>query len=70
LNTAATLLANAPASYVPDELDAVGQVVTKDALRQLVHRYRLYLREMAGRYLASFNGYKKGRGYRKNAHCQ
>lgn len=51
LNTAATLVANAPAGYFTDELDAVVQVATKDALRQLVQKNRLYRGELAGRYL-------------------
>lgn len=51
LNTAATLVANAPAGYFTDELDAVVHVATKDALRHLVQRDRLCRREMAGRYL-------------------
>jgi hypothetical protein len=55
LNTAATLVTNAPAGYYTDELDAVVHVPTKDALRQLVQRNRLYRREMAGRYLYCAN---------------
>jgi len=55
LNTAATLVTNAPAGYFTDELDAVVQVATKDALRHLVQRDRLYRREMAGRYLYCAN---------------
>jgi hypothetical protein len=51
LNTAATLVTNAPAGYFTDELDAVVHVATKDALRHLVQRDQLYRREMAGRYL-------------------
>lgn len=51
LNTAATLVTNAPAGYFTDELDAVVHVATKDALRHLVQRDRLSRREMAGRYL-------------------
>jgi hypothetical protein len=51
LKTAETLVTNAPAGYFTDELDAVVHVATKDALRHLVQRDRLYRREMAGRYL-------------------
>jgi len=51
LNTAATLVTNAPAGCFTDELDTVVQVATKDALRHLVQRDQLYRREMAGRYL-------------------
>jgi len=51
LNTAATLVTSAPAGYFTDELDAVLQVATKDALRHLVQEDQLYRRELAGRYL-------------------
>ena len=51
LNTAATLVTNAPAGYFVDELDCVVQVATKDALRFLVQQARLDRRELAGRYL-------------------
>src|SRR6266478_9729113 len=51
LNTAAALVSNAPAGYFTDELDAVVQVATKDALRQLAQGGRLYRRELEGRYL-------------------
>lgn len=51
LDTAATLVANAPAGCVADELEAVVQVATKDALRQLEQQGRLYRREWEGRYL-------------------
>jgi hypothetical protein len=51
LNTAATLVTNAPAGYFTDELDAVVHVATKDALRQLVQADRLWRGELAGRYL-------------------
>ena len=51
LNTAATLVTDAPAGYFAHELDAVVHVATKDALRQLVQQDRLYRRELAGRYL-------------------
>lgn len=50
LNTAATLVTNAPAGYLTHELDAVVQVATKDALRQLVQREQLQRRELEGRY--------------------
>ena len=51
LNTAATLVTNAPAGYFTDELDAVVRVPTKDALRHLAQQDRLGRRELAGRYL-------------------
>lgn len=51
LDTAAGLVGNAPAGYFAHELDAVVQVATKDALRQLVGRRQLYRRELEGRYL-------------------
>jgi len=51
LNTAATLVTDAPAGYFTDELDAVVQVATKDALRHLVQQDRLYRGELADRYL-------------------
>lgn len=51
VNTAATLVTQAPAGYVTDELDALLQVTTKDALRHLVQQERLSRRELAGRYL-------------------
>src|SRR5437667_7127003 len=51
LNTAAALVSNAPAGYFTDELDAVVQVATKDALRQLAQRGRIYRRELEDRYL-------------------
>jgi len=51
LNTATALVTQAPAGYFTDELEAVVQVPTKDALRQLVQRGRLSRREWAGRYL-------------------
>ena len=51
LNTAATLVSHAPAGYFTDELDAVVQVATKDALRHLVQQDRLFRRELAGRHL-------------------
>ena len=50
LNTAATLVTNAAAGYFTHELDAVLHVATKDALRHLVERDRLYRGELAGRY--------------------
>ena len=51
INTAATLVTNAPAGYFTRELDAVVQVATKDVLRHLVQQERLCRRELAGRYL-------------------
>jgi len=51
LNVAAVLVSNASAGYFTDELDAVVQVPTKDALRQLAQRGRLDRRELEGRYL-------------------
>ena len=50
LNTAATLVTNAPAGYLTHELDAVVHVAAKDALRQLVQEERLARLELAGRY--------------------
>ena len=50
LNTAATLVTNASAGYFTHELDAVVQVATKDALRQLVQREQLQRRELEGLY--------------------
>ena len=55
LNTAATLVTNAPAGFFTDELDALVHVATKDALRHLVQRDRLCRREMADRYLYCAN---------------
>ncbi len=51
LDTAATLVGNAPAGYFTDELEAVVHVAAKDALRQLVQRGRLYRRQWEDRYL-------------------
>jgi hypothetical protein len=51
LDTAATLVTNAPAGYFTDELEAVVHVAAKDALRQLVQRDRLYRRQWEDRYL-------------------
>ncbi len=51
LETAATLVTNAPAGYFADELQAVVQVTVKDALRQLVKRGRLHRQKLEGRYL-------------------
>ncbi len=51
LNTAATLVSQAPAGCFADELEAVVQVAVKDPLRQLVQAGRLYRRELTGRYL-------------------
>src|SRR6266704_2915711 len=42
---------NAPAGCFTEELDALVQVATKDALRLLVQRERLYRRDWEGRYL-------------------
>jgi hypothetical protein len=50
LDTAATLVTNAPAGYFTDELEAVVHVAAKDALRQLVHRGRIDRRECQDRY--------------------
>lgn len=51
LETAATLVARAPAGYLAEELEAVVQVAVKDVLRPLVQAGRLQHRELAGRYL-------------------
>ena len=51
LDTAATLVTNAPAGCFTEELDALVQVATKDALRLLVQREQLYRRDWEGRYL-------------------
>lgn len=59
LNTAATLVTNAPAGSFTDELDSVVQVATKDALRHLVQQDRLSRRELAGRYL--YCAFERGR---------
>ena len=48
LDTAATLVTNAPAGYFTDELEAVVQVAAKDALRQLAQQGRLYRRDWRG----------------------
>ena len=40
LDTAAALVSQSPAGCFTDELDAVVQVATKDALRRLVHQHR------------------------------
>jgi hypothetical protein len=55
LDTAATLVTNAPAGYFTDELEGVVQVAAKDALRQLAQRGRLSRRECQGRYLYCAN---------------
>lgn len=55
LDTAATLVTNAPAGYFTHELEAVVHVAAKDALRQLVQQGRLYRREWEGRYLYCAN---------------
>jgi len=51
LNTAASLVTQAPAGYVVQELELVVQVAAKDALRQLTQAGRLSRREWEGRYL-------------------
>jgi hypothetical protein len=51
LNTAAALVTNAQAGYFTEELDAIVQVATKDALRQLAQRGQLYRRQLEDRYL-------------------
>ena len=51
LDTAQSLVTNAPAGYFTDELEAVVHVAAKDALRHLAQRDRLYRREWQGRYL-------------------
>jgi len=51
LDTAATLVSNAPAGCFTDELEAVVHVAAKDALRQLVQRGRLSRRDWEDRYL-------------------
>jgi hypothetical protein len=51
LDTAAVLVPRAPAGYLVEELDALVQVESKDALRQLAHAGRLHRTEWEGRYL-------------------
>ena len=51
LNTAATLVTNAPAGYFTNELDDVVQVATKDALRHLVARIGSTAGNWPARYL-------------------
>jgi len=51
LNTAASLVTQAPAGCRVEELEALVQVAVKDALRQLVQAGRLFRREWQGRYL-------------------
>ena len=51
LNTAEALVNQSPAGYQVPELEAVVQVVAKDALRQLVQAGRLFRRDWEGRYL-------------------
>jgi hypothetical protein len=51
LNTAASLVTQAPAGCLVEELEAVVRVAVKDALRQLAQAGRLYRREWEGRYL-------------------
>ena len=60
LDTAATLVSEAPAGYLAEELEAVVQVAVKDPLRQLVEGQRLSRRELAGRYL--YCGAERARG--------
>lgn len=55
LDTAATLVTNAPAGYFTDELQGVVHVAVKDALRQLAQQGRLSRREWEGRYLYCAN---------------
>ena len=51
LTTAVSLVTQAAAGCLAEELEAVVQVTVKDALRQLVQAHRLYRREWEGRYL-------------------
>jgi hypothetical protein len=51
VNTAEALVSQSEAGYQVPELEAVVQVATKDALRQLVQTERLFRREWQGRYL-------------------
>jgi len=51
LDTAATLVTQAPAGYFTAELEAVVQVAAKDALRHLAQQGRVHRREWEGRYL-------------------
>jgi hypothetical protein len=51
LNTAQALVSQSPAGYLVHELEAVVQVVAKDALLQLVQGGRLFRQEWEGRYL-------------------
>jgi len=51
LDTATVLVPQAPAGYLVEELDAVVEVATKDALRQLAHAGRLHRADWEGRYL-------------------
>jgi hypothetical protein len=51
LNTAEVLVTQSAAGYWAGELEAVVQVVAKDALRQLAQTGRLFRREWEGRYL-------------------
>ena len=50
VNTAEALVSQSEAGYQAPELEAVVQVATKDALRQLVQAERLSRREWQGRY--------------------
>ncbi len=51
LDTAAALVASAPAGYLAGELEALLHVPVKDALRQLVQTDRLHRQEFQGLYL-------------------
>jgi len=51
LDTAVSLVTEAPAGYFVEELEAVVAVAAKDALRQLAQAGRVYRREWGGRYL-------------------
>src|SRR2546422_1922309 len=51
LTTAVSLVTQAAAGYLAEELEAMVQVTVKDALRQLAQAHRLYRREWEGRYL-------------------
>jgi hypothetical protein len=59
LDTAATLVTQSPAGCFTNELDAMVQVATKDALRRLVQQGRLHRRELGGRYL--YCAHERGR---------
>lgn len=51
LDTAAALVAAAPAGYLVGELEALLHVPLKDPLRQLVHADRLHRQDFQGQYL-------------------